>query len=201
METVTPRQLQVLRYIRDYRIRTGCSPTMQEIGDALKLTKVTVFEHVAALEKKGVLMRGPKHKARSLKLSPDVKFEDESPLKLPLVGRIVAGSPIEAIEDRETIDLAELFIYAKNTFVLEVAGDSMIEEQIRPGDYVICQSRNTAINGDIVVALLNDGETTLKKFYREAKRFRLQPANKDYEPIYVDKVNIQGVVIGEVRRI
>jgi repressor LexA len=201
VETMTPRQLQVLRFIRDYRIKTGCSPTMQEIGDALNLTKVTAFEHVVALQKKGLLTRGAKNKARSLQVSPDCVFEDEGPTRLPLAGRIAAGRPVETIEDRSTVDLAELFPCGQNTFVLEVTGDSMIDEQIRQGDLVVCEGRNTARNGQIVAALLDSGETTLKKFYKEAKRFRLQPANAAYEPIYVDQVNIQGVVIGVIRRL
>ncbi|MFP4356454.1 MAG: transcriptional repressor LexA [Phycisphaerae bacterium] len=202
MQTVTPRQLEILKFIRDCRLRYGYSPTMQEIGDHLHLTKVTAYEHVVALEKKGLVHRGPKHRARSLRVSEDFQFPDESgSTRLPLVGRIAAGNPIEAIEDVETIDLEELFPASPNTFVLEVTGDSMIDEQIREGDYVICQKRNTARNGETVVALLDSGEATLKTFYKEANRIRLQPANPKYKPIYTRNVQIQGVVIGVIRRI
>ena len=201
METPTRRQLQVLRFIRDFRRSHGFSPTMQEMGDHLHLTKVTVFEHVGALQKKGLLLRGAKHRARSLRVSPKFDFPDERPTKLPLVGRIAAGRPIEAVEDREELDLEEMFATPDQTFVLRVAGDSMIDEQIRDGDYVVCQRRETPRNGQTVVALLPDGEATLKKFYREKDRIRLQPANPAFQPIYARDVTVQGVVIGVVRRV
>ncbi|MCY2925855.1 MAG: transcriptional repressor LexA [Planctomycetota bacterium] len=204
METVTPRQLEILRFIRDFRARNGYSPTLQEIGDQLSLTKVTVFEHVEALEKKRVLSRGPKNKARSLRVSSDFRFEDENPTRLPLLGRIAAGMPIEAIEDRATLDIEDLFGAREgraDTFVLKVSGNSMIDEQIRDGDYVICRRATTAHNGETVVALLDDGQATLKKFYREKARIRLQPANPAFEPIYVDNVQIQGIVVGVVREL
>ena len=201
METVTPRQLEILRIIRDFRSRNGYSPTMQEIGDLLNLTKVTVFEHVAALEKKDLLVRGAKHKARSLQVSTKFRFPDEGPMQLPLVGLIAAGEPIEAIEDFEVLDLKELFKAPHERFALRVIGDSMIDEHIRDGDYVICRRSATARNGDTVVALLADGEATLKTFYKEKGRVRLQPANPTYKPIYPDKIDIQGVVIGVVRRL
>jgi len=204
METMTPRQLEILRFIRDYRGRNGYSPTLQEIGDQLHLTKVTVFEHVEALGKKGLLVRGPKNKARSLRVSPDFRFEDETPTRIPLLGRIAAGLPIEAIEDRANLDLEDLFIARggrEETFVLKVAGVSLIVEQIRDGDYVVCRRAATARNGQTVVALLEDGQATLKKFYREKGRIRLQPANPAFEPIYVDNVRIQGIVVGIVREL
>ena len=200
METVTPRQLEILRLIRDFRASHGYSPTMQEIGDHLHLTKVTVFEHVGALERKKLLLRGAKHKARSLQVCREYQFSDEGPAKMPLVGRIAAGAPIEAIEDRQTLDLTELFDRPGDRFVLRVAGDSMIDEHICDGDYVICQRTDQARNGETVVALLPDGDATLKKFYREKGRIRLQPANPAFKPIYVDTVNIQGVVVGVIRK-
>lgn len=201
MQTVTPRQLEILRYIRDSRTANGYSPTMQEIGDHLGLTKVTVFEHVGALEKKGLLLRGAKHSARSLQVSDKFVFTDEdSGAKIPMIGRIAAGSPIEAIEDAETLDLQAIFAEGGNSFVLEVRGDSMVEDHICDGDYVVCQRRNAARDGETVVALLPDGEATLKRIYREPGRVRLQPANANYEPIYTQNVNIQGVVIGLIRK-
>jgi len=199
--TVTPRQLQIVQYIRDFRTRRGYSPTLQEIGDHFHLSKVTVFEHVVSLERKGVVLRGARHRARSLRVSPDFTAPNETPARIPLVGRIAAGQPIEAIEDRQEIDLGEIFERPGETFVLEVTGDSMIDEQIRDGDYVICEKRSDPGNGETVVALLADGEATLKKFYREKNRIRLEPANPKYEPIYVDDVDIQGVVVGVVRRV
>jgi len=199
METVTPRQLEILRFIRDFRRRHGYSPTMQEIGDHLNLTKVTVFEHVEAAEKKGLLLRGAKHSARSLRVRPDFQFADERSTRMPLVGSIAAGAPIEAIEDRESLDLEELFDRQGKTFVLRVKGDSMVEDHICDGDYVVCEQRGEPREGQTVVALLEDGEATLKRFYREKTRIRLEPANRQYDPIYVSKVHIQGVVVGVIR--
>ncbi len=171
---------------------------MQEIGDQLGLTKVTVFEHVGALEKKSLVQRGAKHKARSLQVSESFLFPDEATTKLPLTGMIAAGSPIEAIEEPEMIDLAELFPTSGTTFVLQVNGDSMVDDHICDGDWVVCQSRNTARDGEIVVALM-DGEATLKRIYREQGRIRLQPANENFAPIYTDNVEVQGVMIGLIR--
>ena len=199
METVTPRQLQILRFIRDFRKDNGYSPTMQEIGDHLNLTKVTVFEHVGALERKNLLLRGAKHKARSLQVSEQYRFPDEQNGELPLAGRIAAGSPIEAVEDTQTVNLNDLFVPDGNTYLLEVRGQSMIDDHLCDGDLVVVQKRNTARDGEIVVALLPDGEATLKRIYREKGRIRLQPANNDMAPIYTDSVDIQGVVIGLVR--
>jgi repressor LexA len=135
-----------------------------------------------------------------LRVAPDFEFPEDNESLLPLVGLIAAGLPIEAIEDRETLDLREVFDSPGEKFVLRVTGDSMIDEQIRDGDYVVCQRRNTARNGETVVALLQDGEATLKTFYKEKNRIRLQPANPAYKPIYTNKVDIQGVVIGVIRR-
>ena len=186
MEPVTPRQLEILQFIRDYRRSHGYSPTMQEIGDHLSLTKVTVFEHVGALERKGALTRGAKHRARSLQVCPEFESADRQHSRIPLVGKIAAGMPIEAVENREELDLADMFGTPGETFVLRVTGDSMIDEQIRDGDYVVCERRSAPRNGETVVALLPDDEATLKKFYKEGGRIRLQPANPNFKPIYVD---------------
>lgn len=195
---LTPKQLRILRLIRDYQRKHGYSPTMQELADVLGVTKVTVFEHVSGLEKKGLLRRS-KHRARSLELTPRVEFPDESEGVLPLVGHIAAGAPIEAIENPELVDLDGMFSSPAGVFALRVRGDSMIDEQIRDGDLVVAERRETARDGETVVALLDDGEATLKKFYREGGRFRLQPANPNYSPIYLESVRIQGVVIGVLR--
>jgi len=193
--------MEILRFIRRSRKAHGYSPTMQEIGDHLGLNKVTVYEHVGALVKKGLLSRGAKHKARSLQVSEDFIFpEDEATGGLPFLGRIAAGGPVEAFEDAQTMDIAELFPTDGDTFVLEVGGDSMIEDHICEGDLAVCRKTDTAHDGDIVVALLDDGETTLKRFYREDNRIRLQPANEAYDPIYSDNVRIQGVLTGVIRQ-
>lgn len=198
MPRLTPKQLRILTLIRDFQRRNGYSPTMQELADVLGVTKVTVFEHVAGLEKKGLLKRS-KHRARSLELSSRVAFPDETGPSLRLVGHIAAGAPIEAIENPETVDLEGLFPGGRDTFVLKVRGDSMIDEQIRDGDLVVCKRTETARNGETVVALLEDGDATLKKFYRDGNRVRLQPANPAYEPIFVDNCQVQGVVVGVLR--
>lgn len=200
---LTPKQMRILTLIRDSRLTRGCSPTMQELADAVGISKVTVFEHVEALIKKDALRRDP-NKARSLELTDRCLLPDEQrPTRLPMVGSIAAGLPIEAVEDREFLDLEDLFTppgRSGDVFVLKVNGQSMIDEQIRDGDYVVCQRTNVARNGQTVVALLPDtGEATLKKFYREKGRIRLQPANPAFEPMWFDQVQIQGIVIGVIR--
>ena len=134
-------------------------------------------------------------------MTPRAEFPDEGPSRIPLAGHIAAGAPIEAIQDTETIDLERLFPVRKGTYVLKVRGDSMIDEQIRDGDYVVVEPRDRVRNGETVVALLDEGEATLKKFFREKSRIRLQPANPDFAPIYAEpgRLQIQGVVIGVLR--
>ncbi len=198
---LTPRQLDVLVAIRNYRHLHGYAPTMQELADQLGTSKVTIFEHVGALEKKRVLRRD-KHKARSLEIVSDLPLPDEDrPTKLPLLGNIAAGSPIEAIENREEIDLEQMFASRSGVYVLRVRGESMIEDHLCDGDYVVIERRDAARNGEQVVALLDTGEATLKRFYKEGAKVRLQPANATMEPriVEADRVKIQGVVIGVLR--
>ena len=198
---LTPRQLDVIVAIRNFRHLHGYSPTMQELADQLGTSKVTIFEHVNALEKKRVLRRD-RHKARSLEITADGKLPDEErSSKLPLLGSIAAGAPIEAIENREEIDLEQLFASRNGVYVLKIRGESMIEDHLCDGDYVIIERRTHAKNGEQVVALLDTGEATLKRYYKEGSRVRLQPANSAMEPriIEADRVRIQGVVIGVLR--
>ncbi|MHC4414451.1 MAG: transcriptional repressor LexA [Planctomycetota bacterium] len=201
---LTPKQLKILQLIRDHRVAQGYSPTMQELADELGVSKVTVFEHVEALIKKGALRREP-NKARSLSIGENAIVPDEAqPLRFPLVGKIAAGYPIEKFEQSDQIHLEEIFgprVGQKaGTFALQVEGDSMKEEGILHGDYVFIERRETARDGERVVALLPNGETTLKTFYRERDGIRLQPANPDFDPIRVKDCKIQGVVIGVLRR-
>ncbi|MCZ6494402.1 MAG: transcriptional repressor LexA [Planctomycetota bacterium] len=201
---LTPKQLKILQLIRDHRIARGYSPTMQELADELSVSKVTVFEHIEALIKKGALRREA-NKARSLSLCDDAIVPDEShPLQVPLVGKIAAGYPIEKFPQTDQLDLQDIFGprlgQQAGTFALQVDGDSMKDEGILDGDYVIVERRDTARNGERVVALLPNGETTLKTFYKERDRIRLQPANPQFEPIIVKECKIQGAVIGVVRR-
>ena len=201
---LTPKQLKILQLIRDQRIAKGYSPTMQELADAMGVSKVTVFEHIEALIKKGALKREP-NKARSLSISEGVTLPDESqPLRFPLVGKIAAGYPIEKFEQTDQLEVDEILgprLGQKGgTFALQVDGDSMKDEGILDGDYVIVERKDTARNGERVVALLANGETTLKTFFDEGDHIRLQPANPDYEPIIVKDCKIQGAVIGVLRR-
>lgn len=202
---LTPKQLKILQLIRDSRVAHGYSPTMQELADALGISKVTVFEHVEALIKKGALKREP-NKARSLSICDDAVVPDEAqPLTFPLVGKIAAGYPIEKFEQSDRLSLEEIFGprigQRVGSFALRVEGDSMRDEGILDGDYVIVERRETARNGERVVALLPDGETTLKTFYRDPDgRIRLQPANPAFKPIIVNDCKVQGVVIGVMRR-
>jgi len=204
---LTPKQLKILQLIRESRIVRGYSPTMQELADELGISKVTVFEHVEALIKKGALKRDP-NKARSLSICDDALIPDEEqPLTFPLVGKIAAGMPIEKYASDDRLSLAELFgprgravAQKAGTFALRVDGESMRDEGILDGDYVIIERRETARNGDRVVALLPNGETTLKTFYKEGDKVRLQPANPEFQPIIVKNCKVQGVVIGVLRR-
>ena len=198
---LTPRQLDVIVAIRNYRHLHGYSPTMQELADQLGTSKVTIFEHVGALEKKRVLRRD-KHKARSLEITSEARLPDEDrATKLPLLGAIAAGSPIEAVENREELDLEQMFQSRNGVYVLKVRGDSMIDDHLCDGDYVVIERRETARNGEQVVALLDTGEATLKRFYKEGAKIRLQPANSAMEPRIVDadRCKVQGVVIGVLR--
>jgi len=194
---LTPKQLRVVDFVRDFTVRNGYAPTLDEMAQAFGVSKVTVYEHVQKLKRRGALRHTPR-RARSIEV--DEAALAGRPAALPLVGTIAAGQPIEALEVRETIDIHELIDPDTDTFLLHVRGDSMIDEHIRDGDYVIVRRQSTARNGETVVALLPDGDATLKKFYREKGRVRLQPANPDLEPIYVKAVEIQGVVIGVLRK-
>ncbi|CAN5570097.1 transcriptional repressor LexA [soil metagenome] len=174
---------------------------MQELADQLGTSKVTIFEHIGALEKKRVIRRD-KHKARSLEIISDELLPDENrSTKLPLLGNIAAGSPIEAVENREELDLEKLFSSRQGVYVLRVRGESMIDDHLCDGDYVVIERRENAKNGEQVVALLDTGEATLKRFYKEGSKIRLQPANRAMEPrmVNADQCKVQGVVIGVLR--
>ncbi len=217
-QTLTPRQHQILHFVAEYRSRNGYSPTLQEMAKILRLSKVTVFEHVAALVRKGLLLRQP-NRARSLTLNPDydwTEFEGPSDLlesqttpstsdqsdpgQFPLLGDIAAGRPLEAVENPDYLDLKTLFDTHSDTFALQVSGESMIDDHIRSGDYVLVQKTNQARDGQTVVALMENGDATLKKIYRQGNGYQLVGANADFEPIYTDNLQIQGVVIGLIRR-
>lgn len=193
---LTEKQLAVLEFIREFRARRKISPTLEEMAAHFGVAKMTVYEHVKALEEKGAVTRTP-HRARSIELAEEVAAEPS--LELPLVGLVAAGAPVEAIEDVERIDLIDMLRTRGECFLLKVKGDSMIGDGIFEGDYVIVEKRNDANSGQTVVALLPNGDATLKRLYKEREGFRLQPANPTMEPILVDSLEIQGVVVGILR--
>ena len=196
----TPRQLEILTFVRDTRRSLGYSPTLQEIADELGVSKITVFEHVEALIKKRMLTRRS-NKARSLELTSSVRLPDDRSTLIPMVGRIAAGLPIEALETTDVVDLEDVFHSRYPVGILEVTGDSMIDDHISDGDWVVFEKRSNPRNGDTVVALMDGEEATLKRFYKEKNRIRLQPANEKFKPIYVRNVDIQGVVTAVIRRL
>lgn len=203
---LTPKQLRILQLIRNHRLAHGVSPTLQELADELGVSKVTVFEHVETLIRKGALRRNA-NKARSLSISEQVPLPDEEQtLSFPLVGRIAAGYPIEKFPDSDQLSLNDLFgpqvgRSKAGSFALRVEGDSMRDEGILDGDYVLIERRETARNGERVVALLPNGETTLKTFFKQPDgKIRLQPANPEFKPIIIKSCKIQGVVMGVLRR-
>jgi repressor LexA len=197
---VTRRQKEVLDFLEAFVSRNGYSPSFEEIARGMSLKSLaTVHKHITNLEKKGMLDR-VHNRSRSIDVLPP-GTKTRSSLKLPLAGRIAAGSPVEAMEASETISLADV-VGNRDVFALEVRGDSMRDEHIINGDYVLVERTKTARNGEIVVALVHGAETTLKRFYPEGNVIRLQPANLEMEPIYVPaaQVAIQGRVLGVLRK-
>ena len=203
--TLYKKQKQILDFISQYIQVNNCSPTLQDIADAMSLSSLaTVHEHLQALEKKG-LIRKFDGSVRGIELLSESHNMGMSAIELPLVGYIAAGKPIEAIENPlSTVTVSsDLVSKSKRCFVLQVKGDSMINEGIFDGDYVVIQQQNHAETGDIVVALIDNEFATLKKFYKEkGGKIRLQPANDEMDPIYVDEnqLTIQGKCTGIVRR-
>jgi repressor LexA len=203
---ITKRQREVYDFISEFVQRNNYTPSYQEIGDGLGLSSLaTVHKHITNLEKKGLLNRDY-NRGRSIDLLPPKgrlkqAMAVNTGMVLPLAGRIAAGQPIEAIERPETISLAD-FVRSKEVFVLEVRGDSMQDEAILDGDYVLVEKAKTAHNGDIVVALVESSDATLKRFYREGDNIRLQPSNVNMQPIIVPAaaVLVQGRVIGVLRK-
>jgi repressor LexA len=204
---LTKRQKEVLDFLVNFLNKRGYSPSFEEIGRSLKLNSLaTVHKHITTLERKGFIRRGY-NQSRSievLQLPKPVREQvlDRHTVELPLHGRIAAGRPLEAIEEREMVSLGD-FARSDRTFVLQVKGNSMIDDHILDGDYVVVEPTQVANPGEIVVALVGDDEATLKRFYRESGgKIRLQPANSDLAPIIVPaaEVKIQGRVVGVLRK-
>ena len=203
--TLYKKQKQILDYISQYIQVNGHSPTLQEIASAMGLSSLaTVHEHIQSLEKKGILKRYD-GAVRGLEIVDDSFSSSLSAVSLPLVGYIAAGKPIEAIENplASILVSSDIVSKTKRCFVLQVRGESMIDENICDGDYIVVQQQDTANDGQIVVALIDNEFATLKKLYREKDgKIRLQPANKKMDPIIVEakSVQIQGIVTGVIRR-
>lgn len=197
LEMLTPRQREIYSFIRSKIQGRGYGPTVREIGLEFDIKSPNgVMCHLKALQKKGFIHREPN-------MSRAIQMLDEptgaQPARLKLVGRIAAGQPIEAIEQDEELGFSE-WEGADDKFALRVSGDSMIEEYIADGDYVVIQRQEVARDGQIVAVRDDDGEATLKRLFRERNRVRLEPANKTMKPIYRDRVDILGVLVGVVRK-
>lgn len=197
---LTRRQRDILEFLKDYVEENGISPTLEEIAAHFSVNKVTVFGHVAEMERKGIIRRRARGVSRGLEIVDQDEGDTGEPPTLEILGKIAAGAPIETIEEPELLDFADFVPEGRDVYALQVSGTSMIEDAIADGDIVLIERRSTARDGETVVAVLPDGEATLKRFYREKGRIRLQPANSTMEPIYATEVEIRGVVIGVVRR-
>ena len=200
--TLYKRQRQIVDFIAQYTQKHGYSPTLKEIADCLGVSSLaTVHEHLNALVKKRIL-RKFEGAVRGIELIDKRIGSVLEGVELPILGFIAAGSPIEPMTDpNATFTVSPSMVSGKKrSFVLQVKGDSMIEDGILDGDYVVVEEQPEAHNGDIVVALLENGLATLKRFYREATRVRLEPANSTMRPIYATNVKVQGRVVGVIRR-
>jgi len=197
LSNLTARQREVFEFVRELITHRGYGPTVREIGDNFGISSPNgVMCHLKALEKKGLITREP-NMSRAIQINDEYKEETG----MPLVGQIAAGNLSEAIEQGDRFEFEDWFPQRKNQFALKVKGESMIEAQIADGDVVICRKARTAHKGDIVVALTDDGEATLKYWFPEANRVRLQPANSSMKPIYSRTAQVIGIVNGVVRRV
>jgi repressor LexA len=198
--TLTKRQKEILDYIEENIKDQGYAPTLEEIGEHFNLKSLaTVHKHVSNLEAKGLIRRKWNH-SRAIELVQQRRRPKA--VELPLLGRVAAGNPIEAVDGDNSIEVPESYVRRNNTFALRVSGDSMIDEGILDGDHIIIEERPQPDNGDMVVADIA-GEATVKRFYREADgQIRLQPSNPSYEPIMVrdQPMQIRGVVVGVLRK-
>ena len=199
-KNLTKRQRQILDFITEFVGKYSYAPSIREIGEHFNLSSpATIHAHIENLQKLGFLKKSY-NEARSIELIPAEANWAEA-IELPMVGLITAGEPIEAVEQKETIAVPADFVTDSfNSYVLRVKGESMIEEGILNGDYVIVERNPSPQNGDVVVALLNNAYATLKKFYKEKTRIRLQPANSNMKPIYAADPLIQGIVKGIIRK-
>lgn len=203
-EPLTKKQKQLLDYITQFIEMHGYAPSYREIGEALgKSSVATIATHVETLVAKGFLEKGD-NRARSLQVIDPKDFADDRSVGLPILGLIAAGQPIEAIAGhQESLEVPPFMVGRRNSYVLQVKGDSMIDDGILEGDYVVIQEKEVPSNGEVVVALVGEGEATLKRYYKEKDHIRLQPANSTMNPIVIKSgtpIKIQGVVIGVIRK-
>src|SRR6266540_769664 len=201
VQPLTKRQREILDYLNEFIQQHGYAPSLEEVGRRFSLSSLaTVHKHLTNLQDKGFI-RHAWNRSRSVELLPSRSAGRA--VELPLLGYVAAGMPIEAVASSESIAVPESLVSGKrDTYVLRVRGDSMIDEQIRDGDWVVVEDRRSADNGEMVIALVGGHDATLKKFYKENGRVRLQPANPSMQPLYVDanNVQIQGVVVGVMRK-
>jgi repressor LexA len=197
LDALTPRQREIYNFIRGKIQGRGYGPTVREIGLHFEIKSPNgVMCHLKALQKKGLIHREP-NMSRAIQLLEDPVSAHQMGLKL--VGRIAAGQPLEAVEQHEELTFSD-WTEPGDKFALRVTGESMIEEHIADGDFVILRRTEQARDGQIVAVRDEDGEATLKKFFRDKNRIRLEPANKTMKPIYRDRVNVLGVLVGVVRK-
>ena len=194
----TEKQLRIMEFIQQFREERGISPTLDEIASNFGVTKITVYEHVNQLERKGALKR-EKFRARSIELLAPVE-ERKARYSMPLMGNFREGLPIEATEEREDLNISEMLPYGRNFFALRVRGNELTNDHLTDGDLIIAEKRELVDNGDVVVAVLNGGKACLKKFYREENQIRLQSPNGSMESEMVTHADIRGVVVGILRR-
>ena len=200
MQPLTKRQREILDFLNEFIEQNGYAPSLEEVGRRFGLSSLaTVHKHLTNLQEKGFIKRAW-NRSRSVELVPS--RVGTRAVDLPLLGNVAAGAPIEAVVSAETVSVPEDLVGKGDTYALRVRGNSMIDEQIRDGDLVIVEDRKTANDGEMVIALLEGQDVTLKKFYRENGHVRLQPANQTIQPLIVDatQIQIQGVVVGVMRR-
>jgi repressor LexA len=200
VQPLTKRQREILDYLQEFIQQYGYAPSLEEIGRRFSLSSLaTVHKHLTNLQEKGFIRRSW-NRSRSVELLS--ARTGHRAVDLPLLGYVAAGAPIEAVATNETIAVPEDLVGKRETYVLRVKGDSMIDEQIRDGDFVVVEDRKTADNGEMVIALISGTDVTLKKFYRDNGRIRLQPANPAMQPLILDasQVQVQGVVVGVMRK-
>jgi repressor LexA len=203
-EPLTKRQKEVLDYVTQFIEMYGYAPSYREIASHFKYGSVaTVAEHIESLVSKGMLQKG-ENEARSIQLVKVLDMDVNSSVGLPILGLVAAGQPIETLGGHaETLEVPPFMVGRRNSYVLQVKGQSMIDEGINDGDYVVVQEKEVPSNGEMIIALINGGEATLKRYYKEKGHIRLQPSNAAMDPIIIEPstpIVIQGVVIGLIRK-